>query len=111
MWCSFETRPLILRLYCYGELVERHTPQYAEMAAKLFPTFDPERARRIVVGRIESIQTSCGYGVPYFEYRGERKTLVEWSRATHEKGALEDDIAANAKRVEEKFPLQRPPAM
>lgn len=19
MWCSFETRPLILRLYCYGE--------------------------------------------------------------------------------------------
>ena len=28
MWCSFETRPLILRLYCYGKLVERHTPHY-----------------------------------------------------------------------------------
>ena len=27
---------------------------------------------------IESVQTSCGFGVPRFEFQEERPTLVDW---------------------------------
>jgi len=108
MWCSFDTRPLILRVYGYGELVERDDPRYFGMMERLFPAYDPHTVRRIVLARVESAQTSCGWGVPLFEYRGDRKALAEWSRATHEKGELEAYIETNAARADEKFPLERP---
>ena len=110
MWCSFDARPLILRVYCYGELVERDDPRYLGMMERLFPAYDPRTVRRIILGRVESARTSCGWGVPLFEYRGERKALGEWSRATFEKGELEAYIEANAAPIDERFPLERPPA-
>jgi len=109
MWCSFDTRPLILRVYCYGELVERTEARFLQLMREHFATYDPRTVRRIVLGRVESAQTSCGYGVPLFEYRGERKALLEWSRVTADKGELDEYIEANSQRTEEKFPLQRPP--
>lgn len=108
MWCSFETRPLILRAYCYGELVEKGTPRFAQMMADLYPAYDPNHVRRIVVGRVESVQTSCGYGVPYFQYVGERRTMAEWSERKHAQGELEQFASAHAMRSEEKFPLEPP---
>lgn len=108
MWCSFETRPLILRLYCYGELVEKDDPRYVQMMDHLYAAYDPRHVRRIVLARVEAVQTSCGWAVPFFEYRGERRSLAQWSEATYEKGELEEYIEVNAPRVEEKYPLEPP---
>ena len=36
-------------------------------------------ARQIIVLKIESIQTSCGYAVPLFTYEGERDTYPRWA--------------------------------
>ncbi len=76
MFNSFDDAPLILRLYGKGALV---MPGDAEWAT-LYPLFPPiPGARQIVVLSIESLQTSCGFGVPRFEYSGERDDLVNWA--------------------------------
>ena len=83
MFCSFAEQPLILRLYGRGRVVR---PRDGEWAA-LRPHF-PELpgVRQIVVLDLESAQTSCGFGVPVYELKGERPTLVEWTLAKGEDG-------------------------
>jgi len=76
MFCSFDTQPVILRLYGHGRVI---LPRDAEWNA-LSPHFPPlTGTRQIMVISVESAQTSCGYGVPLFEYAGERGTLVRWA--------------------------------
>ncbi|MCB9430515.1 MAG: pyridoxamine 5'-phosphate oxidase family protein [Ardenticatenaceae bacterium] len=72
MFCGFEKRPLILRLYGTGRAVHHRDAEWAELYA-LFP--DEPGARQIIVMEIESVQTSCGFAVPFFDYQGERETL------------------------------------
>ncbi|MDP1680426.1 MAG: pyridoxamine 5'-phosphate oxidase family protein [Burkholderiales bacterium] len=83
MFNSFDDAPLILRLYGKGALV---MPDDAEWAA-LYNLFPPiPGARQIVVLTIESLQTSCGFGVPRYEYNGERDDLVNWANKKGEDG-------------------------
>ena len=42
-------------------------------------------ASQIIVLNIESVQTSCGYAVPQYDYRGEREVLMRWAE---KKGTL-----------------------
>lgn len=76
MMCSFHDNPLILRIYGTGRIV---TPRHPEWADKrpLFPDLPGER--QLVVLDIESIMTTCGFGVPLFEYEGERTQLPEFA--------------------------------
>lgn len=80
MFCAFEGPPKILRLHGRGEVVELGDSRFAELS-KLFPKLPG--ARSIVVVAIERIADSCGYGVPLYRYKGERKQLVDWA---HRKG-------------------------
>lgn len=75
MFCSFEQRPLILRLYGHGRCVH---PRDAEWEA-LYLLFPPSvGARQIVLQEITAVQDSCGFAVPFFDYRGEREALHKW---------------------------------
>ena len=75
MFCAFEGAANILRLYGRGESCSFDEPGFAEKMA-LFPAF--ERARNIVTVRIDRVADSCGWGVPFFDYRGERDQLRRW---------------------------------
>lgn len=75
MFCSFDAQPLILRLYGQGRTVLPHDAEWNELSAHFTPT---PGQRQIVVLDIESVQTSCGFGVPRFEFQEERPTLVDW---------------------------------
>jgi hypothetical protein len=75
MFCAFEGAANILRIYGRGEAVAFDHPRFAELMA-LFPGFS--RARAIVEVRIERIADSCGWGVPFFEFKGERDQLRRW---------------------------------
>lgn len=76
MFCSFEGPPLILRLYGKGTLVRPNDAAWEN----LYRGFPPiPGARQVVVLDIESLQTSCGFGVPRYEFRGERDALVSWA--------------------------------
>jgi hypothetical protein len=78
MFCSFSDRPLILRLYGRGKVVLPDTTKWQEIwDGNDFPDYPGKR--QLIVVDIESVQTSCGYGVPMFELPQERPTLVEWA--------------------------------
>lgn len=77
MLCSFEGEPLILRLYGQGRVI-RPTDAEWNRYHGLFTAQPGER--QIIVLQIESLQTSCGAGVPLLQYHGERDALVNWAR-------------------------------
>jgi hypothetical protein len=77
MFCAFAGPPLILRLYGHGTSHRHDSATYRE----LLPGFgeEPLGARQIVVLAIDLVQTSCGFGVPLYEYEGERPSLARWA--------------------------------
>ena len=83
MFCSFTEKPLILRLYGRGRVVQPHDAEWPELHER-FPRLTGER--QIIVLEIESGQTSCGYAVPVYELKEERGRLVEWAEKKGEEG-------------------------
>jgi Pyridoxamine 5'-phosphate oxidase len=86
MFCAFEGPPNILRLYGRGEVLRRGSEPYRAILASAFSGVEPPGARQIVVLHADRVQTSCGYGVPLFDYRGERPSLDNWARSKGEDG-------------------------
>jgi hypothetical protein len=76
MFCSFQGKPLILRLYGRGSVVRPRDPQWQELRDQ-FPPFPG--ARQIIVLDIESIMTTCGFAVPLYEYKAQRELLPEFT--------------------------------
>jgi pyridoxamine 5'-phosphate oxidase-like protein len=75
MWCSFTTRPQILRCFGVARTLHPGDGGWDELAS-LFP---PHRsARQIFDLDVDLVQTSCGYAVPFMEYKGERDTMQKW---------------------------------
>src|SRR5690606_27457314 len=76
MFCAFTGPPRIVRMHGRGFVVE---PQDAEFAAlrALFP--DNAAARAIIYAELDRIADSCGFGVPLYEFRGDRAQLNAWS--------------------------------
>jgi hypothetical protein len=80
MFCSFSEKPLILRLYGQGQVIHPRDEGWSA----LYPLFEPlPGARQIIVLHIDSVQTSCGFGVPLYEFTAERDTL---RRSTEHQG-------------------------
>jgi hypothetical protein len=75
MFCAFEGAANIVRIYGRGETCAFDAPGFAEQM-KLFPAF--ERARAVITIRIDRVSDSCGWGVPFFDYKGERDQLRRW---------------------------------
>lgn len=76
MFCAFSGAPNILRLYGRGEVVLPGDDLWDELRP-LFINYPG--ARQIVVATIGRVQTSCGFGVPLYDYAGQRETLVRWA--------------------------------
>ena len=77
MFCNFDRPALILRIYGMGRAVLPQDEAWAELSAHfdLMPG-----TRQIFDIAVESVQTSCGWGVPFMEYRDERETLKKAHR-------------------------------
>jgi Pyridoxamine 5'-phosphate oxidase len=75
MMCNFEQPALILRIYGRGRPVLPADPEWAELAAhfSLLPG-----TRQIFDITVESVQTSCGWGVPVMALDRQRETLVKY---------------------------------
>jgi len=76
MWCSFVKTPLILRAYGDASIVHSRDDAWEELAS-LFP--ESPGARQIFDLSVDLVLTSCGFGVPFFDFVGQRDTLVRWS--------------------------------
>lgn len=86
MFCAFQGAPSILRLYGCGKVILPDSPEWES----LYSLFTPlPGARQLIVADIERVQTSCGTGVPFYEYQGQRDFLINWATKKGEAGLRE----------------------
>jgi hypothetical protein len=97
MFCSFSEQPMILRLYGQGRVIHSRDKEW-ERFYSLFDSLPGKR--QIIVLAVDSVQTSCGYGVPLYEFQQERATLVEWAIKKGEQGIQEYWQAKNQKTID-----------
>lgn len=76
MFCSFEGKPNILRLYGKGRAILPGTEGW-DTYAPHFTLY--ASTRQIIVAEIDLVQTSCGFGVPLFDFAGDRDIHFEWA--------------------------------
>ena len=76
MFSSFEGKPMILRLYGNAKVIHKNDNEWKS----LYSLFPPKvGARQIFDLSIDLVQTSCGTGVPYFNYVKDRDQHTNWS--------------------------------
>jgi hypothetical protein len=80
MFCAFDNPALILRLYGRGVPVLPQDKGWAALAEHfaLLPG-----TRQIFDMTVETVQTSCGWGVPHMRFERERETLGKY-HANHD---------------------------
>jgi hypothetical protein len=97
MFCAFAGPPRILRLYGTGAAALPGSTIWAELRP-LFPGHPG--ARQLIVADISRVQTSCGFGVPLYEYAGQRETLRRFAEAKGEAGLAAYREQKNARSID-----------
>ncbi len=77
MFCGFESQAWILRVYGRGRALAVGTPEFQEVAEKIESSVLCPATRQIFNIEVDKVQTSCGYGVPLYEFQGDRPTLLK----------------------------------
>jgi hypothetical protein len=104
MFCAYEGAALILRLYGKAQVMQFDEPGF-DQELSFFPGID--RARNIVFVDVERIADSCGWGVPFYEFKGERDQLKRWVDHTPFDAWVERRYASNAESIDGLPGLQR----
>jgi pyridoxamine 5'-phosphate oxidase-like protein len=77
MWCAFTGPPKVLRIHGHGEPVFRDDPRWPELIGH-FAAVDGPGARSIILVRATMVSDSCGFAVPFMDYREDRPTHAEY---------------------------------
>ena len=97
MFCAFDGKPNIVRLYRRGEVIPTGEPA----ADALLPRFgEYPGARSVIRVRVDRVSTSCGYGVPLLEYAGERDELLKFAERRGPEGLVEYREDKNAVSID-----------
>lgn len=100
MFCAFEGSPLILRLYGRGRVIPRRSDEYNALLAEHYSNNEPPGARQIIYLAVDSVQTSCGMNVPFYEYIGERDQLIRWAAVKGEAALEEYRLQKNTRSID-----------
>lgn len=86
MFCAFDGPPMILRLYGRGRSVQAGSADWSELR----PSFGPPMVgeRQLIIADVQTVQTSCGFGVPLYAFREHRDQLPAWAERKGEAGVL-----------------------
>jgi len=76
MFCAFEGKPMILRLYGEAKIYHKRDSGFQDYS-NLFP--ENVGARQIIEVNVDLVQTSCGFAVPFMDFKEERTTLNTWA--------------------------------
>jgi len=97
MMCAFHGPPKIFRFHGKGEVLEKGSKAYEE----LLPRFvDFPGARAIIKVDVERIADSCGYSIPFYEFRGDRDVLLKWAEKKGEGGVVDYQEKNNRKSLD-----------
>ena len=72
MVTSFDEDAAIVRLYGHAKSMPLEESILAEQAEALRGVDIPTAERQVIEISVDRTQTSCGYGVPVYEFKGER---------------------------------------
>jgi len=97
MFCAWDGNPMILRLYGQGKVCLPGTAEYAALAPR-FPALPG--ARQIIQMQVESVQTSCGFAVPLFQFDTDREQLLQWAAKKGEEGLETYRAQKNTKSID-----------
>lgn len=73
---AFEGKAMILRMFCKAEVVENKSKDYFRYL-ELFNEKE-NLVRNFFLFKIYAVESSCGEGIPYMEYKGDRESLKKW---------------------------------
>lgn len=76
MFCSFEAKPWILRIYGQARMVQPGDPDWDDLLTE-FPELPG--ARQVFDVAIDEVMTACGFGVPLYDFVAERETLRQYA--------------------------------
>jgi hypothetical protein len=79
---AFEGPPRILRLYGRGRVLERETAAFAAFVGAHQVRTVPG-TRSVIVVDVHQVGTSCGFSVPYYDFKDFRHTLDEYFAKKH----------------------------
>ncbi|WP_432560302.1 pyridoxamine 5'-phosphate oxidase family protein [Granulicoccus sp. GXG6511] len=97
MFCSVEGKPWILRLYGRARMIQPGDVEWAE-ACGWFPPL--EGARQVFVVDVDECQTSCGFGVPLYDYAGQRDLMAKWADNKGPEGILDYQRKKNERSID-----------
>lgn len=86
MFCAFQGPPMILRLYGNARVYQAGEELFEEYIDRFPPIAG---SRQLFDVEVDLVQTSCGFGVPFMDYQGDRETLREWAEEKGEEGIRE----------------------
>lgn len=86
MFCAFEGPPNIVRLHGRGRVVSLYDDDYPALREQFveFP-----QARAVIVVDVDRVSDSCGYGVPFLDYREDRTLMHSWSQRKGDEGTAD----------------------
>jgi len=97
MFCAFEGKPMILRLYGVAKIYHKRDQEFEKYAT----LFDYNTgARQIIEMEVDLVQTSCGYAVPYMDFKEDRTILNDWSTKQGEDRIKEYWANKNTKSID-----------
>jgi Pyridoxamine 5'-phosphate oxidase len=97
MFCAFNGMPNIIRLYGKAFTVLPNTPLWERYAPHF--TIYPS-TRQLIIANIDLVQTSCGFGVPTYEYIGERDVHFRWAESKGVDGLNKYMLANNVRSLD-----------
>ncbi|MBS1822460.1 MAG: pyridoxamine 5'-phosphate oxidase family protein [Acidobacteria bacterium] len=100
MFCAFSGSPMIMRLYGRGRIVPRPGAEYSVLLAEHFGGVEPPGARQMVWLDVETVQTSCGMNVPFFDFTGDRDQLTRWAEVKGEAALDEYRRRKNSRSID-----------
>ncbi|KAJ6480149.1 hypothetical protein C8R45DRAFT_1004770 [Mycena sanguinolenta] len=84
---AFEGPPRIVRLYGRGTAYEFGTPEFNHYIS---PESRKPGTRAVIVVDVHKVGTSCGYAVPFFDFKSHRTRLLTWAVKKEEADATVD---------------------
>jgi Pyridoxamine 5'-phosphate oxidase len=97
MFCAFDGPPRIVRVHGTGEVIEPNDDEFEGLRAHFD---DYPGVRAIIRIRAHRISDSCGYGVPLYDYKGERDQLQRWAERKGEAGVAQYQRDKNAESLD-----------
>jgi hypothetical protein len=119
MFCAFDGKPNIVRLYGRGEVLLPADEGFASLAPRFAEAGDgdgdadadaalPRGSRAIVRVHLDRVSDSCGFGVPFMDYVGERADMARWVAKRTDESLVDYVAQKNATSIDGLPAVDRP---